>query len=141
MRILNLGLFTSLLLFTTTTMGDMKQIHHSVDKYSKVFNIDRKLILAIIQVESNFKVNSKSNTKDYGLMQLNHKSMNVFCNNKKRLISDIDYSIMCGVAFLSKIKKKYGRKEIYWWARYHSSTPIHRDRYIKKIQKVLWGVS
>lgn len=118
------------------TDKQVKQINLSINKYAKVFSIDKELILAIIKAESTFYPKAISRTNDYGLMQMNIKTIRYLKFDVERIKSDIDYSILCGTFYLALLRRRYP-KDKYWWARYHSSTPIHKDKYIEKIQKIL----
>jgi len=50
---------------------EAKELGKVADKYAKQFNIDRRLVRAIIKVESKWDNSAVSNTNDYGLMQIN----------------------------------------------------------------------
>jgi soluble lytic murein transglycosylase-like protein len=82
------------------------EIYFFINKYSKKYNVDEKLICAMIQRESNGKnVRSRRNrngSRDYGLMQINsvHSPRNV-----KSLYS-YDKNIRIGVWYLSLCLKK-----------------------------------
>jgi membrane-bound lytic murein transglycosylase MltF len=114
----------------------VEQISHSVDKYSKEFSIKKELIMAIIEKESTFDITRVSKTKDYGLMQINIRTIKSFNFNFYRLQYDIDYSIFCGIVYLILIKRNY-TTDNYWWARYHSSTPIYKNIYIKEVERIM----
>lgn len=49
---------------------EMERIYAAVDKYSKEYNVDRELVLAIIKQESNFNPKAESHAGAKGLMQL-----------------------------------------------------------------------
>lgn len=67
----NSGYTNSIANLTNITEDEkMKRIYSAVDKYSKEYNIDPKLILSIIKTESNFNPNAKSSAGAMGLMQL-----------------------------------------------------------------------
>lgn len=55
----------------TNELGnDETRINSAVDKYSKEYGVDKKLVLAIIKQESNFNSNAVSSAGAKGLMQL-----------------------------------------------------------------------
>ncbi|MGL4874615.1 MAG: lytic transglycosylase domain-containing protein [Clostridium sp.] len=80
------------------------QIYKAVDKYSKVYGVDRKLVLAVIKAESNFNPKCVSSAGAMGVMQL------MPVNVKEEGITDpfdIDQNVRGGVSELSKHLKRY----------------------------------
>lgn len=81
-----------------------EQLQDYIRKQCQEANIDMELVLAVIQVESNFDSNVVSETNDYGLMQINkvnHESL-----QKKLSIYDFldPYdSVRAGIYMLSKL--------------------------------------
>ena len=67
------------------------------------FGIDPNLVLAVIKVESNFNVDAKSPTNDFGLMQLNKKAFPEF--TEQQLLNP-KTNIYLGVKHLSDMKKQ-----------------------------------
>jgi soluble lytic murein transglycosylase-like protein len=66
------------------------------------YNIDRKLVYAIIMVESSGNIHVKpSKTKDYGIMQINRVNV-----KDHRIYSDYKFQILYGVAILQQLKAK-----------------------------------
>lgn len=70
------------------------------------YDVDPVLALAVMKTESNFNPDTVSETKDYGIMQINE------CNHKwlSDAFGDIDFldakdNIKCGVYMLSRIKQ------------------------------------
>jgi soluble lytic murein transglycosylase-like protein len=114
------------------------QIALSINKFAKEYDLNKELLLAIIKTESTFDITRVSRTKDYGLMQLNYKTIEALRFDIKRIRTDVDYSIGCGVLYLVMLRERYPNDK-YWWARYHSSTPKYKQIYISKIKKVIRG--
>lgn len=81
-----------------------EQLQDYIRKECQEADIDMELVLAVIQVESNFDSNVVSDTNDYGLMQINkvnHESL-----QKKLSIYDFldPYdSVRAGIYMLSKL--------------------------------------
>lgn len=113
-----------------------KSIDSIVEKYSKQFNLDKKLVTAIIKVETDGNNNLISSTNDYGIMQVNINTAKHFKFSIKRMKVDVDYSIYCGTFYLSYLREKHSRQDKTWWARYHSNTPEHKQKYIRRILNV-----
>jgi len=115
---------------------EAKELGKVADKYAKQFNIDRRLVRAIIKVESNWDNSAVSNTNDYGLMQINKNTITYFNFDLKKIKKDPDYAVYCGVFYLAHLRYRYGLKDKYWWARYHSSTPHLKRKYIRRVLDV-----
>jgi soluble lytic murein transglycosylase-like protein len=86
--------------------------------------LDPVLLSAIGAVESNYyvgAVNSRSN--DFGLMQINATNIKKLGLSKKRLLTDIEYSIEAGASILAWFKSRYAKKEPRnWFCRYNWGT-------------------
>jgi soluble lytic murein transglycosylase-like protein len=108
-------------------------IEAALDKYSKKYNIDKELVAAILAQESKFKLDAISHTEDYGISQINIKTIHNFKFNKDRLLRDPDYAIHASFIVLSDFKRMYGRKDHEWFTRYNASKPSKRKRYKKKV--------
>lgn len=85
--------------------ADMNKIYSIVDKYSKQYGIDSKLVLSIIKAESNFDTNAGSSVGAKGLMQLMPE------NSKARGVTnpyDPEQNIKAGVGLLKEYMNMYG---------------------------------
>lgn len=131
---MNKLIFTILLLFSSNVYAsdiikdyvkdhvsswEATAISNSITKYSKQYELDPIIILAIIEVESSFRYNATSKTKsgsvrDYGLMQINnqvwikdkHKN-NIITKGIINIPSDlynIDLNIKSGTFILDKTR-------------------------------------
>lgn len=79
-------------------------INKAVDKYSKKYGVDKKLVLAVIKAESNFNPNCVSSAGAMGVMQLMPETA------KDLGVTDpfnIDQNVMGGVKELSQHLKRY----------------------------------
>jgi len=113
---------------------------------SNKFGIDKKLLIAIAQVESGMNPNAiaknYNGSYDIGLMQINSSHMsqlNKLGLTEERLKSDPCISVLVGASILADMMKVYG----YSWeavGAYNAGTgKTHHDlrmRYAKKV----WGV-
>lgn len=91
-------------LINETTDPKMKSIYLNVDKYSKEYGVDPKLVLAIIKTESNFNPNVKSSAGAMGLMQLMPFNCETF--NVKNPF-DIEENIRGGIAHFKEYLDRY----------------------------------
>jgi hypothetical protein len=116
-----------------------KALERETDKH----DIDWRLVIAIMFQESSLRVdpqnclaNPKRCTGDYGIGQVRYsvwsKQFNI---DKKRMMTDLDYSVKVSVKVLADYKVRYGKKELNWYTRYHSGTPQYRAVYMAKINK------
>lgn len=115
-------------------------------KESNKVDINPKLFTAILMQESGYRLNAK-NCKDtnegyeicldFGVSQINYKTILLYKFDKKRLMTDIEYSIEAGLQVLSDFKKRYGHKEINYWSRYNTSNPKARKKYQKQVERWL----
>lgn len=79
-------------------------INQAVDKYSKQYGVDKKLVLAVIKAESNFNPSCVSSAGAMGVMQLMPETA------KDLGVTDpfnIDQNVMGGVKELSQHLKRY----------------------------------
>jgi hypothetical protein len=107
---------------------------------AKQHNLDPRILLAILSVESSFDQTAVSDTGDVSIAQINTKvwvrGMRVLLKSSldvPRLKRDEIYAIgkMCQI--LSWLKMKHKSSDKWWFARYHSSTHIYKQRYIKQL--------
>ncbi len=102
-----------------------KDLQQYIIQKSKEANLDPKLILAIIKVESNFNPEVISKTNDYGLMQIN-KINHDWLKNDLGITDFLDpyQSIDCGIYILADIATRYEDEHMiltaYNWGEYGS---------------------
>jgi soluble lytic murein transglycosylase-like protein len=108
---------------------------------SKKENIDPRIVLAILNTESSFNQAAVSLTGDISIAQINPRVWSVqrFKKkigrdlNHKRLRKDEAYAISRMCLILSYLKKTFATKDKWWFARYHSSTPVYKSEYIGQL--------
>ena len=66
---------------------------------------------------------------DYGIGQINHKTIKNFNFDQKKLLSDLTYSVEAAAVVLADFKRMYGKKEETYWTRYNASSPTKREVY------------
>jgi len=102
------------------------------------FNIKPYRLAAILAQESGYKLSSvNKNSNDYGIAQINHRTVAAFGLCKNKLLTDLSYSIKAGAMVLSDFKKRYGHKEENYWTRYNSSNPEKREEYKQLVSRYL----
>lgn len=107
----------------------------------KKYNLDPRIMVAILKVESDFKQKAVSHTGDYSVAQINFK---VWAKNFRkldreplhfqRLKEDDAYAIFRMGEILHNLDTNFSKKDEFWFARYHSNTPKFKNAYIKKLQ-------
>jgi len=123
----------------------MRLSYFIVHESAKV-GINPQLFAAILMQESSYQLGAK-NCKDteagyeictdYGLSQIHYKTVALYGFDKKKLTTDMEYSIKAGLRVLSDFKKRYGNKEIHYWTRYNSSNPKARKKYQERVERWL----
>lgn len=66
---------------------------------------------------------------DYGIGQINHRTIKNFKFDQKKLLSDLNYSVEASAIVLADFKRMYGHKEDEYWTRYNASNPEKRQVY------------
>lgn len=104
-----------------------------ITKYSVKYHLDPLIVTAIFKQESNFNFKAvNKHSFDYGIGQLNHRTIKSRKLDINKILNDPDYAIEQTCVILSELRDKYaiidtkhGRK---FYTRYHSFT--HARRYI-----------
>ena len=114
-------------------------LSESIILFAKKYDLKPNILTAIIRQESNFKMGAfNKKSKDFGLTQINVKTIGNFNFDKNKIMTNIPYSIEAGAIVLSDFKKRYFKKEGYgYWCRYNTSNPIKRQNYRKLVSKFL----
>jgi hypothetical protein len=119
----------------------VKEIAKNICYYSEKRSLDPYNVLSIIRHESGFNIRSRSNTGDYGLMQINARIHNIKCNLLK-----IKCNIREGTRILLRMKNlclsnhihsKYTNthpKYIHWLRHYNWHSKSHHLRILWLIQ-------
>lgn len=131
----------------TSALTDKKpaidQYSQWIHTYSKKYQIDPYIMLALIKVESDFDSQAVSATGDYSLAQINYK---VWQKELKRegielnfykLKNNSAYAIEKMALILQILKKRHAKKDPYWFARYHSNTKKFKSKYLLKVKRQL----
>jgi soluble lytic murein transglycosylase-like protein len=104
--------------------------------------LDPKLLQAIFEVESRQNHNAiNRQSLDYGIGQINIKTIKAYKFNRAALLTDRQYSIDAAVQVLCDLKKTYASVEPFtWYCRYNVGTghltTVHDSciRYYRKVK-------
>ncbi len=92
----------------------------------------------MLMQESAYKVSAQNNrSKDYGIGQINHRTVKRFRLNKTLLLSDISYSVDAAGMVLADFKRMYGKREASYWTRYNSGQDTKREIYKRLVSRYL----
>jgi len=110
-------------------------------KTSKKYKLDPKMMIAIIDTESDFDNSKVSTTGDLSLAQINTdiwnrelKRMKLPEIDSKRLKVDETYALNQMAMILSILKSRHSHKDGLWFARYHSHTKKLKKEYYAKME-------
>lgn len=106
------------------------EVVRSIFRASGRHQVNPKKLFAIIAQESKFRVgaiNRKSH--DYGIGQINRRTIRAFGFDKNRLLRDVNYSVDAAAFVLADFKKRHGKREPNFWSRYNSGDPEKRQEY------------
>lgn len=83
-----------------------------ITMYSLAYNVDPKIALSVVEIESDYNQNAIGVTNDIGLFQLNPNS---FPEYTKEQLLNPKLNIKLGVKYLAKMKKECKYKEDNTW--------------------------
>lgn len=118
--------------------GYALELAQHINEAAKEFGIKPHRLTAIIAQESRYKLDAVNYaSKDYGIAQINHKTIKTFGFDKDKLLTDLSYSIKAGAIVLSDFKRMYGKKEEDYWTRYNSSDSTKREQYKQLVMRFM----
>lgn len=95
----------------------------AIVKASNKHGINPKKFSAILAQECRYRLNCVNKvTKDYGIGQINLKTIRAFKLDQKRLLEDLEYSVESSAMVLADFKRVFGRREKNWHCRYNVGT-------------------
>jgi len=100
-------------------------------KISQEYQISPRKYAAILMQESAYKLSAvNKSSHDYGIAQINKKTITAFKFDIDRLTTDLFYSLNAGAIVLSDFKKRHYKKEKeFYFTRYNSSNTYKRKLY------------
>ena len=150
MRNYNLKLISQMIGSVAPEINHKKRdkIAMSLYQASKKYAVDPKIMIAIIDTESDFIQGAVSSTGDLSMAQINTEIWNKeFIRlgldkiNIKLLKKDQAYALGKMGKILNILKKRHASKDANWYARYHSHTKSLKGLYDKKVQKRLRAIA
>lgn len=110
----------------------------AIQKVAKEMGIKPQRLAAILAQESRYTLNAVNRrSNDYGIAQINHRTIESFGFDKERLLTDLEYSVKAGAIVLADFKRMYGKREKNYWSRYNSSDKDKRQEYEILVAKFL----
>lgn len=108
----------------------------AIQKVAKEMGVRPERLAAILAQESRYTLNAvNKKSSDYGIAQINHKTIESFGFDKKKLLTDLEYSIKAGAIVLADFKRMYGKREKNYWSRYNSGDIERRKEYERLVAK------
>lgn len=104
--------------------AEAAQISAQIQRSARKYGLDAHLLAAILAQESGFRrsaVNEGSN--DYGLAQINERTIAAYGFDRQRLMVDRQYAIDAGARVLADFKQRFkAREPLTYWCRYNVGT-------------------
>lgn len=93
-------------------------------RIAKRYNLDPLLYSAIIAAESGYRVGAiNKKSMDYGIAQVSEANIKAKGWDKKRILTDVAYSLDKGAQILAYFQRRYKSKEpTTWFCRYNVGT-------------------
>lgn len=117
------------------------RLSNVINKVAVEMGVNPKRYAAILAQESMYKLDAKNcwdnECHDYGIAQINKRTIKAFKFDKKKLLTDLEYSVKAGAIVLADFKRMYGDKEEDFWTRYNASCPDKRKKYKQLVMRFL----
>lgn len=97
--------------------------------FARLFGVDENWANAIAEVESSYGMFQKSPTGCRGVFQMSTIAMKDLLYSMEQIDDDL-VDIVCGIAFLRLLKKRWKTEEE---ATSHFCDPMDREWYVKKV--------
>lgn len=107
-----------------------RQVADAIFKAATELRLRPERLAAILAQESMYTLNAvNKQSKDFGIAQINWRTVERYGFDKKRLLTDLEYSVKAGAIVLADFKRMYGKREKNYWSRYNSSDDEKRKEY------------
>ncbi len=119
---------------------ELIKISAMINRTAKKNKIDPKIMISIIDTESDFKHYKISTTGDISIAQINPKvwegefeRLKLGKLDVKKLQNSKGYAIVKMGQILQVLQKNYAKRDKNWYARYHSKTEKYKTNYAGKV--------
>lgn len=100
-----------------------ERLAKAIYKASIKYGLNPLKVSAILRQECRYRLQCINNvTKDYGIGQINIRTIKAFKLSKNKLLNDLDYSVESAALILADFKRMYAHKEQDWYCRYNVGT-------------------
>lgn len=125
----------------TINLNYAMKLSNVINKVAVEMGINPVKYAAILAQESMYKLEAKNcwdnECHDFGIAQINKATIRAFKFDKKKLLTDLEYSVKAGAIVLADFKRMYGESEKDYWTRYNSSKPSKREKYKRLVARYL----
>lgn len=98
--------------------------------------LNPRKLTAILAQECRFRLDCINPVShDYGIGQINHKTIRAYGFDRDKLLTDLWYSVSASAIVLADFKRMYASKEKDFWTRYNSSNPEKRELYAQAVSR------
>ena len=119
-------------------LGYAERLSKAIYSFSNKYKVNPLKVSAILAQECMYRLKCiNDGSKDYGIGQINIRTIRVFKLDKKKLLTDLEYSVESSVIVLADFKRMYGHKEQDYWTRYNSSRPSKRQVYKQLVARYM----
>lgn len=107
--------------------------------------INCEIFTAILAQESMFKTSAvNTRTKDYGIGQINKRTIAAYGFCEQKMVTDRQYSINAAAEVFSYFQRRYGAREAKYFCRYNVGTKSLQgnlgtacDNYVQKVKRYM----
>lgn len=115
---------------------EAQKIAKVIKKVRNTYKIPEGVLVAILMQESAYRLNAiNQKSKDYGISQINQRTIASFGLDRDKLTTNLEYSIEAAGIVLADFKKRHAHKDPLWFARYNHSKPEIKQKYFEKIKR------
>lgn len=113
------------------------RLSNHIYRSSRKYGFPANIYTAILMQESGYRVGAINEScgklsitdvgavcvkQDFGIAQINYKTVDSYEFDAEKLLTDEKYSVDAGAKVLGYFYRKYSKKEYDWWVRYNVGT-------------------
>lgn len=100
--------------------GQDKLLKNYITKHALKHKVERSVLSCVLKIESGYRMGLISETFDYGLAQVNIRTIKAFKLDKDKLLTNLEYNVSTAAFILRTYKKAFAFDEpTNWIARYN----------------------